>query len=89
VLLVLRAQLERRSVLTYRYLDHDGRLQLEHAPWSYLAEWTFVHYPTQASRPEPAALPTDGPEHCSETWTILRSWNSRRPPKPACHAMHA
>lgn len=68
MLLVLRAQLERRSVLTYRYLDHDGRLQLEHAPWSYLAEWTFVHYPTQASRPESAALA----EHCSETWTISR-----------------
>lgn len=49
VLAVLRAQLQRRGMLRYQYLDHDGRNQLQDTPWSFIAEYSFVHYPTQVS----------------------------------------
>lgn len=45
--LVLRAELAARRALTHRWMDHSGALLERGVPWSFLAEYTFVHYPTQ------------------------------------------
>ena len=46
-LLVLRAGLAARRALTHRWMDHGGRIRERNMAWSFLAEYTFVHYPTQ------------------------------------------
>jgi hypothetical protein len=44
---VLRAELAARRALTHRWMDHGGRIRERSMAWSFLAEYTFVHYPTQ------------------------------------------
>lgn len=45
--LVLRGELGSRRALTHGYLDHDGRLRQRRMAWSVIAEYAFVHFPTQ------------------------------------------
>ena len=49
LMLVLRAELAARRALTHRWMDHSGRIRERGMAWSFLAEYTFVHYPTQVS----------------------------------------
>jgi hypothetical protein len=56
--LVLRAELVARRALTHRWMDHSGRIRERGMAWSFLAEYTFVHYPTQVLGLEFSTLPS-------------------------------
>jgi hypothetical protein len=47
LVLVLRAELAARRALTHRWMDHGGRIRERRMAWSFIAEYTFVHFPTQ------------------------------------------